>query len=97
MHKRQPTHPGIVLFEDVLKPLGLSITRAAADLGVSRKTISELINGRCALSPEMAVRIGRATGTSAESWLLMQTRLDLWKAEQAAPKNIKNFPSVAAV
>ncbi len=64
--KRKPTHPGIVLLEDVIKPLNISITRAAACMGISRKTLSELVNGRCALTPDMAVRIGEADGASAE-------------------------------
>jgi len=65
--KRKPTHPGILLKEDVLKPLGLTITDAAKDLGVSRKSLSELINERISLSPDMAVRISKATKTSPES------------------------------
>ena len=80
--KRKPTHPGQVLWADVLEPLGLTVTEAAQKLGVTRKTLSALINGRAALSPEMAVRIARATCTSPESWLIMQTRLDLWEAQQ---------------
>jgi len=80
--KRKPTHPGQVLWADVIEPLGLTVTQAAERLGVARKTLSALINGRAAMSPEMAVRIALATGTSAESWLTMQTRLDLWQAQQ---------------
>jgi len=80
--KRKPTHPGQVLWADVIEPLGMTVTEAAARLGVARKTLSALINGRAAMSPEMAVRIARATCTSPESWLLMQTRLDLWQAQQ---------------
>jgi addiction module HigA family antidote len=80
--KRRPTHPGQVLWADVIEPLGLTVTEAAAKLGVARKTLSALINGRASLSPEMAVRIAQATRTSAESWLMMQTRLDLWEAQQ---------------
>ncbi len=80
--KRKPTHPGQVLWVDVIEPLGMTVTEAAERLGVARKTLSALINGRAALSPEMAVRVARATGTSPESWLMMQTRLDLWQAQQ---------------
>lgn len=79
---RKPTHPGIVFFEDVLVPLGLSITAAAGLLGVSRKALSELVNGRVSLSPEMALRIACATGTSAESWMNMQLSLTFWKERQ---------------
>ena len=78
--KRRPTHPGNVFSEDVLKPLGITITEASKHLGVSRKALSELINGHAALSPDMAIRIGQATDTSPESWLQMQTKLDLWIA-----------------
>jgi len=67
--KRKPTHPGEILREDVIKPLGLSVPEAAKLLGITRKTLSTLINCRASLSPEMAVRLGRATGTSPESWL----------------------------
>jgi addiction module HigA family antidote len=80
--KRKPTHPGQVLWVDVIQPLGLTVTEAAARLGVARKTLSALINGRASMSPEMAVRVAQATQTSAESWLMMQTRLDLWQAQQ---------------
>lgn len=80
--KRKPVHPGTILKEEVLIPLGLSVTEAAADLGVTRKTLSELINEKASLSPDMAVRIAKATNSSPESWLNMQTLLDLWKAEQ---------------
>jgi antitoxin HigA-1 len=80
--KRKPVPPGNVLKEDVLTPLGLTVTEAAADLGVSRKTRSELINEKAAFSPEMAIRIVKATNTSPESWLNIQTKLELWKSEQ---------------
>ena len=87
--KRKPVHPGNVLKEDVLAPLGMTVTQAAADLGVTRKTLSELINEKASLSPEMAIRIAKATKTSPESWLNMQSRLDLWKSEQ---KELKVIP-----
>ena len=89
---RQPTHPGIVFLEDVMKPLNMSVTHAAFMLGVSRKALSELVNGKSSLSPEMALRIAKATGTSAESWLNMQTKLTLWKARQHEPDNVVEFP-----
>ena len=96
MQRRKPTHPGEVLLEDVIKPLGITITEAAQDLGISRKTLSELIHGKCSLSPEMAVRISKATKTSPESWLAMQTKLDLWQAMQDEPKDVMKFePSIA--
>ena len=87
--KRKPVHPGNVLKEDVLAPLGLTVTEAATDLGVSRKALSELINEKASLSPDMAIRIAKATNTSPESWLNMQSKLDLWTSEQ---KELKVIP-----
>jgi len=77
-----PPHPGEVLREDVLVPLGISVTDAAVALGVTRKTLSELLNGHSGVSPEMAIRIGKATNTTPESWLAMQTAYDLWQARK---------------
>jgi len=82
LNKRKPIHPGELFKEEVLIPLGLTVTHAAEYLGVSRKALSEFINCHSSLSPEMAIRIGKATKTSPESWLNMQTKLDIWKAEQ---------------
>jgi len=82
MNTRQPTHPGEVLLEDIIKVLNITITEAAANLGVSRKALSELVNKRCGLTPEMAMRISQATNTTAESWMQMQMKLDLWKLHQ---------------
>ena len=93
--KRKPTHPGEVLLEDVIKPLGLTVTDAAKKLGVTRKTLSELINCKSSLSPTMALRISEATKTSPESWLNMQLKLDLWKASQHKPKDVKHFEKIA--
>ncbi|MBA7470743.1 hypothetical protein ES707_06030 [subsurface metagenome] len=91
MISRKPTHPGEVLLEDVIKPLGLTVTEAAKNLGVSRKTLSELVNQKATLSPAMALRIAKATNTSPESWLNMQTKLDLWNALQHEPENVSEF------
>ena len=85
---RKPTHPGTVFLEDVMKPLNLSVTKTAQLLGVSRKALSEFINAKSSLSPDMALRISIATGTSAESWMNMQQKLTLWLAEQDAPTNV---------
>lgn len=81
LSKRKPTHPGEILREDVIKPLNLTVTEAAKRLGITRKTLSALLNCRAGMSPEMAIRVGQATGTSPESWLFMQAKLDLWYAE----------------
>ena len=94
MTNRKPTHPGAVLLEDVIKPLGLTITEAAKMLGVSRKTSSEFVNEKAMLSPDMAIRIAKATNTSPESWMNMQQKLTLWEAEQHLPENVIPFPSV---
>ena len=89
---RKPTHPGAVFLEDVMKPLNLSVTDAASMLGVSRKTLSEFINEKSSLSPEMALRIGKATNTSVESWMNMQQKLTLWNARKHEPNNVIPFP-----
>ncbi len=94
---RRPTHPGVVFLENVMKPLGLTITDAAKMLGISRKTLSEFVNERASLSPEMALRISKATNTSAESWLNMQQKLTLWKASQHTPTNVIPFPLPSAM
>ena len=88
---RKPTHPGTVFYEDVMKPLNLSVTKTAELLGVSRKALSDFINEKSSLSPDMALRISIATGTSAESWMNMQLKLTLWLAEQDAPSNVVPF------
>ncbi len=77
-----PPHPGEVLRELCLKPLGLTITEAATGLGVNRKTLSAILNGRANITPEMAVRLSIAFETSAESWLNQQIQYDLWQAEK---------------
>ena len=82
MRMHNPPHPGEVVRALCLEPLGLSVTEAAKALGISRKTLSSILNGRAGISPEMAVRLSIAFGTSAESWLNQQTQHDLWHAEQ---------------
>ncbi len=82
MKMHNPPHPGEVLKKLCLDPLGLSVTEAARSLGVSRKTLSGILNGRAGISPEMAVRLSIAFGTSAESWLSQQLQYDLWHAEK---------------
>jgi addiction module HigA family antidote len=77
-----PPHPGKVLRQLCLKPLGLNITNATKGLGVSRKTLSAILNGRAGISPEMAVRLSIAFGTTSESWLNHQVQFDLWQAEK---------------
>lgn len=82
MLMHNPPHPGEVIKELCIEPLGLSVTETAKALGVSRKTLSSIINGRSGISPEMAVRLSIAFNTSSESWLNQQIQYDLWRAEQ---------------
>jgi len=82
MLMHNPPHPGEVLKELCLEPLGLTVTEAAKGLGVSRKTLSAILNGKSGISPEMAVRLSIAFNTSSESWLNQQSQYDLWQAEQ---------------
>jgi len=77
-----PPHPGEVLRQLCLDPSGLSVTDAAEGLGVSRKTLSSILNGRARVSPEMAVRLSLAFGTTSQSWLNHQIQYDLWQAEK---------------
>ncbi|NQU40608.1 MAG: HigA family addiction module antidote protein [Lentisphaerae bacterium] len=83
MRMHNPPHPGEVLRELCLEPLGLSVTDAAEALGVARKTLSAILNGRSGISPEMAMRLGKAFDTTPESWLHQQVQYDLWVAEQS--------------
>ena len=82
MLMHNPPHPGEILRGLCLEPLNLSVTDAATALGVSRKTLSAILNGRAGISPEMAVRLSIAFKTSAESWLNQQVQYDLWRAEK---------------
>ena len=82
MKMHNPPHPGEVLRELCIEPMGISITQAAEALGVTRKTLSSILNGRAGISPEMAVRLSLAFSTSSESWLSQQTQYDLWQAEK---------------
>jgi antitoxin HigA-1 len=86
MKMHNPPHPGEVLRELCLKPLGLTVTELAKALGVSRKTLSSILNGRGGISPEMAVRLSIAFNTTAESWLSQQVQHDLWQAERKRDK-----------
>jgi len=82
MLMHNPLHPGEVIKKLCLEPLGLTVTEAAKALGVSRKTLSSILNGRTGISPEMAIRLSIAFNTTAESWLNQQIQYDLWQAEQ---------------
>ena len=77
---RPPTHPGSILKNLYLKPLNLNVVQAAEALGVSRKTLSKIVNGRGAITPDMALRLSQAFNTSPELWLGLQQTHDLWHA-----------------
>lgn len=77
-----PAHPGEVIRELCIEPLEITVTDAAKALGVTRKALSELLNGHSRISPEMAIRLSIAFNTSAESWINQQAKYDLWIAEQ---------------
>lgn len=79
MSMHNPAHPGEVLKELWLEPLGLTLTQAAMRLGVTRKTISKIVNARGSITPEMALRLEIVFGTSAQAWMNMQTAYDLWQ------------------
>jgi len=96
INRRKPVHPGEVLREDVISPLGLTITEAARCLKVNRKRLSALLNCKTSLTPEMAVRIAKATRTTPESWLYMQAKLDIWNAEQKADE-VEEFGEIMVV
>jgi addiction module HigA family antidote len=80
--KRKPTHPGEMLREDFLPDYELTVSRLAEALGVSRQTVNELLRERRAVSPEMALRLGRLFGNSPEFWLNAQRAVDLWEAAE---------------
>lgn len=95
-----PPHPGETLREDVLPALGLTVTEAAAQLGVTRAALSRVLNGRAAISPEMALRIegwlGVEKGGCADLWIAQQAAYDLWKARQAGMPRVRRAPEPLA-
>lgn len=80
IRRRPPTHPGGILKRHYLEPLELAVAQAAAALGVSRKTVSKIVNGRGEVTPDMALRLSRAFGTTPDLWLNLQRNYDLWHA-----------------
>jgi antitoxin HigA-1 len=94
--KRRPTHPGAILREDVLPALGLTQTECAQRLGVSRLTVSELLHEKRAVSPDMALRLGRMLGNGPGVWLRMQQALDLWELENTKARDYAAIERVAA-
>ena len=86
MEMFDPPHPGGIIREECLKPLGLTVTDAAKGLGVTRKALSDLLNGHTGVSPDMAIRLEKVFGSTADTWLRMQMQRDLWEARQRADK-----------
>jgi addiction module HigA family antidote len=91
-----PPHPGLILREDILPALGLTVTEAAKQLGVTRSTLSRVLNGRAGISPEMALRLeawlGVEHGGRADVWIAQQSAYDLWQARQAGVPSVKHAP-----
>ncbi|MEM6335626.1 MAG: HigA family addiction module antitoxin [Bacteroidota bacterium] len=82
MPKNNPAHPGEIVYEDCIKPLGLTLTAAAKGLGVTRNTLSRLVNKRNGVSPAMAIRLAKAFGSTPEMWLRLQNAYDLAQARR---------------
>lgn len=97
-HMHNPSHPGKTLRDDILPALGLSVTEAAEQLGVARPTLSKVLNGRAAISPEMAIRLekwlGVENGGRADIWLAEQTAYDLWQAREKVSVQVKPLKDV---
>jgi antitoxin HigA-1 len=92
MPMKNPPHPGEIIRDLYLKPLGLSVTEAAAGLGVTRKSISLLVNGHAGISPEMAARLSKAFGRTSEAWIQLQMQYDLAQIRQRTDElNVKSF------
>ena len=97
MRMKNPPHPGLHVLKDCLEPLGLSITKGAEILGVTRLTLSNLVNGKNGISPEMAIRLSKAFGGGPEVWLGMQTEYDLAQALKKADRiKVKRVPQYDA-
>ncbi len=93
MEMFEPPHPGEIIREDCLKPLSLTVTEAAKGLGVSRQSLSELLNGRNGVSADMAIRLEKVGWGAAESWLRNQLSYDLWRARRHAGRlKVTKFP-----
>lgn len=93
--KREPTHPGDILQHEFLEPMYISQTALAADLGVTFRTINEIINHKRGISPEMAIRLAKYFGTSEELWLNLQIKHDLYKVKEKKRKILGHIKSYA--
>lgn len=92
-----PPHPGEVLKDGVFSSGSVSVTGAAEALGVTRTSLSRVLNGKAGISAEMAVRLGKWLGTGPETWINLQARYDLWKAEQALHRRVQKIPTLERV
>lgn len=96
MPMKNPPHPGRSVRENCLEPLSLSVTEAAEVLGVARHTLSRVLNGHAAISPDMAIRLEKAGWSNADFWLRRQTSYDLWKARERAQEiEVEDFSTAA--
>ena len=93
--ERRPIHPGEILREEFLPEYGLSVTALAEAAGVSRQSMNELLRERRALSPEMALRLGKLFGTTPEYWLNLQRNVDLWDAARGLKREIAHIHPIA--
>jgi len=94
MRMHNPPHPGEIIREFCIESLNLTVTAAAEALGITRKTLSALLNGRAGISPEMALRLSKVFGRTPEGWLRLQLQYDLWKAAQSADiAHLKRIPA----
>jgi addiction module HigA family antidote len=96
MPAHEPTHPGALLREDVLPALGIGTTAAAQALGVSRETLHAILAERAAVTPEMAVRLGKLCGNGPNLWLRMQQARDLWRAQRDLADVVAAIPTLRA-
>ncbi len=97
MAMKNPPHPGLSVRHDCIEPLGLTVSEAAKRLGVSRKQLSDIVNGHAGLSPEMAIRLDKAFGGGAETWVHLQAAYDLARAMQRADEiKVERLPPAAA-
>lgn len=92
---KNPPHPGELLREDVLQPLGLEVTEAAQRLGMSRTTLSRVINGRAGISPDLAIRLERAGVSTARFWMTLQANYELARAEQRKQPKVQPLQDAA--
>ncbi|GAB4361101.1 MAG: HigA family addiction module antitoxin [Gammaproteobacteria bacterium] len=91
-----PPHPGEILKEEVIAPLGLSVTEAAERLSMSRVALSRVLNGKAGISPDLAVRLEKAGASTARAWLAMQANYDLWQAMQHEQPPVRTLREDAA-